>query len=241
MAKNSNTVEIDNLLARVNKVANLASNTVKRFERKKYTLSDFSLPESMQWYVDLRNQHYLYFKFPKSRVMKDREIEVREMIENFNEWNSDLFSILQLKIEFSGNSWVNWAGLYGNKKISINSIYESDMWDTAIHEIGHAWHFQLCDLAKFSKEEESKTVVQDVAKYLGWKIRRINLKKAREMLWEKISRYSGTNWNEAFAEIFKVAYQEKRNLSLEEQLIKKACRNAIELYNNRIIEKLWSK
>lgn len=109
---NSHTIEINNLLAKVERVANLAKKTIERAERKQYVLSDFSMPSNMQWYVNLRNNHYLHFKFPKSKVMKDREIEVRERIENFKEWDLSLFNLLQLDIEFYIRKNAYWAGSY---------------------------------------------------------------------------------------------------------------------------------
>lgn len=113
------------------------------------------------------------------------------------------------------------------------------MWEAAIHEVGHAWNYQLCLLARISSIKGAQDTVGDVAEYLGWNIDKSNLRSARTMLGKVISKYSCKDWDEAFAEIFRIAYKDEVTLSEGESAARAACRYAIQQYNTRIIVRLW--
>lgn len=236
----NDTIEIDKLLLKVSTLAEIAQKTFERSEKVKLKLSDFSFPKSLKWYIDLKNESYLYFNFPRKRKMKDFEIELIKKINEFNGWDAELFSLLKLTIKFRQDAYARWAGLYGNKTITMNSSTSWNIWSTAIHEVGHAWHFQLCSIAGLHTWPESQKVVNDVATQLGKKVKKESFPSCKKFLQEYVSDYSGTNWNEAFAEIFLYAYKIIERPTQKDLDLQKACLYAIEQYNLRIITEFWN-
>lgn len=108
-----------------------------------------------------------------------------------------------------------------------------------VHEIGHAWHHQLCNIGNMDVDREAMKVVRDAAKYFDWDITLGAWGEAKDFLWSEISQYSSESWWEGFAEIFMFAYcdiDEEYGITVEKQM---ACRKAIEQFNSRFIFSYW--
>lgn len=181
----------------------------------------------------------LSLRDPKDRRISDSEKNLFIKAVSYKNWNRELFSLLRLNFKFIIDHNRVPLGTYGGNTITINSKYSFNMWDTMVHEIGHAWHHQLCDIGDMNLDREAMKVVRDTAKYLGWDITLGTWYEARDFLWEEISQYATEGWWEAFAEIFMWAYcdiDEEYGITFEKQ---NACREAIEGFNSRFIVAYW--
>lgn len=238
----SKTTEINLLLEKVERSTKLADATLERMNKPKFTLKDFNFPESLQWYVDLRNKHQLSFKFPKYRAMKESEIEIREKLEHSMPWDNELFSLLSIKLDFYGNSWKHYGGACYGQYIHINSYYSYDMYAVVAHEIGHAYHFQLARLTSLDENYLAKQVMDVVFKELGGIVSGRSFRSYCLLLKKYISNYSTKNIDEAFAEIFMYAYSKETTfLFQKEERVVKACQKGIDHFYKLIKLELYKK
>lgn len=238
------TAEIDLLLKKIERASDLAEISIDRMNKREYTLKDFNFPKSMQWYVDLRNNHRFSFKFPRSRTMTDEEIKIREQFERPHPWDHELFSLLVIKLDFHGNSWKRHGGAYFPSKedIHINSFYATDMHGTVVHEIGHAFHMQLSKIFELNAEKIALEVMNVVFQELGHNEYYLEFEDYCEFLKKYISSYATKNYIEAFAEIFRIAYSDPKESKVrKKKAIVLACQKGIEHFNSVIKEKLYSK
>lgn len=237
------TLELNLLLKKVERASDLAEISIDRMKKEKYTLKDFNFPESMQWYVDLRNNHKFSFKFPRSRAMTDEEIKIREQFEKPHPWDHELFSLLVIRLDFHGNSWKHHGGAYyfSKEDIHINSYYSADMHSTVVHEIGHAFHIQLSKIFELNSEKIALEVMNVVFQELGHNEYYLEFEDYCEFLTKYISSYATKDHLEAFAEIFKIAYSDPKESNVKKKkAIVLACQKGIEHFNSVIKGKLYS-